>query len=122
MILELADQSKSIKDISAEIEQLPELPEGFDSADEFIEKVEALDQDIRGLESKISNQKIEKANLEKDAPDTSSEELEKMLEEAEAGFDRIYQEAETLAKVRKRTFDLLNRWMPIPTVALKRAS
>ena len=51
VILELADQSKSIKDISAEIEQLPELPEGFESADEFIEKVEALDQDIRDLEA-----------------------------------------------------------------------
>ncbi|MDZ7758090.1 hypothetical protein [Rhodohalobacter sp.] len=107
VILELADQSKSIKDISAEIEQLPELPEGFESADEFIEKVEALDQDIRALEAKISNQKIEKANLEKEAPDTSSEELEKMLEEAETDFERIYHEAETLAKVRERTFDLL---------------
>ena len=107
VILELADQSKSIKDISGEIEQLPELPEGFESADEFIEKVEALDQDVRDLEAKISNQKIEKANLEKDAPDTSSEELEKMLEEAETDFDRIHHEAETLAKVRERTFDLL---------------
>lgn len=107
VILKLADQSKSIKDISAEIEQLPELPEGFESAEEFIEKVEALDLDIRDLDAKISNKKIEKANLEKDAPDTSSEELEKMLKEAEADFERIYQEAETLAKVRERTFDLL---------------
>ena len=30
-----------------------------------------------------------------------------MLEEAEADFDRIYHEAETLAKVRERTFELL---------------
>ncbi|MDZ7721069.1 MAG: AAA family ATPase [Balneolaceae bacterium] len=107
VILELADLSKSIKDIKREIEQLPELPEGFESANEFIEYVEAMDQDIRDLEAKISNYKIEKANLEKDAPDTSSEELEKMLEEAEADFERIYHEAETLAKVRERTLDLL---------------
>ncbi|MCC5915668.1 MAG: hypothetical protein JJU46_14935 [Balneolaceae bacterium] len=107
VILELADLSKSIKDISGEIEELPELPEGFESADEFIEKVDALDQDIRELDGKISNQKIEKANLEKDAPDTSSEELEKMLEEAEDDFERIHQEAETLANVRERTIELL---------------
>jgi len=107
VILELADRSKSIKDISAEIEELPKLPEGYESADEFIVKVEALDQDIRALEGEISNQKIKKANLEKDAPDTSSEELKKMLEEAESDFESIYQEAETLAKVRERTYDLL---------------
>lgn len=107
VILELAEQSKLIKDISGEIEELPELPDGFESADEFIEKVDALDQDIRELDGKISNQKIEKANLEKDAPDTSSEELEKMLEEAEADFKRIQQEAETLANVRERTLELL---------------
>jgi exonuclease SbcC len=107
VILDLADQSKSIKDITGEIEQLPELPKGFETAEEFIEKVEALDQDIRGLDAKISNQKIDKANLEKDAPDTSSEELEKMLDEAETDFDRIHHEAETLAKVRERTYDLL---------------
>ncbi len=107
VILELADRSKSIKDISAEIEELPKLPEGYESADEFIVKVEALDHDIRALEGEISNQKIKKANLEKDAPDTSSEELKKMLEEAESDFESIYQEAETLAKVRERTYDLL---------------
>ncbi|MCC5908803.1 MAG: AAA family ATPase [Balneolaceae bacterium] len=107
VILELADISKSIKDISGEIEQLPELPEGFDSADEFIEKVDSLDHEIRGLDHRINEKKLEKTSKEANAPDTSSEELEKMLEETEADFDRIRHEAETLANVRKRSSEIL---------------
>ncbi|REL37901.1 hypothetical protein DYD21_08970 [Rhodohalobacter sp. SW132] len=107
VIMELAETSKFMKDLKAEIEELPELPSGFESADEFIEKVESLDREIRDVEQKISEKKIEKANLEKDAPDTSSEELEKMKEEAESEFERIHKEGETLARVRERTQNLL---------------
>ncbi len=107
VIMELAETSKLMKDVKAEIEKLPELPTGFDSADVFIEKVESLDREIRDLEQKINEKKIEKANLEKDAPDTSSEELQKMKEEAESEFERIRKEGETLARVRERTKSLL---------------
>ena len=105
---ELGDVSSSIKKLKAEIEELPDLPEGFDSPDEFIEKVELLDRQIRDLKDKISDRKVERANLEKDAPDTSSEELRKTVEEAETAFERTYKEGETLAKVRKRTKNLLD--------------
>jgi len=104
---ELGDVSSSIKKLKAEIEELPDLPEGFDSPDEFIEKVESLDRQIRDLKDKISDRKVARANLEKDAPDTSSEELRKTVEEAETEFERTYKEGETLAKVRKRTKNLL---------------
>lgn len=107
VILELAEASKLIKDLKAEMEKLPKLPEGYDSADDFIQKVKSLDQDIRGLEKEVNEKKIEKAKLENDAPETSSEELQKMLEEAESEFERIHKEGETLAKVRERTQRLL---------------
>ncbi len=107
VIMELAETSKLMKDLTTHIKELPELPDGYDSADQFIEKVELLDREIRDLESDISNQKIETANLEKDAPDISSEELQKMKEEAESEFERIHKEGETLARVRERTLRLL---------------
>lgn len=107
VIMELAETSKLMKDLTAEIEKLPDLPDGFDSAEEFIDKVESLDHEIRDLSQRISDQKIDKANLEKDAPDISSEELEKMMEEAESEFERIHKEGETLARVRERTKSLL---------------
>lgn len=107
VIMELAESSKIIKDLKSDIENLPELPDGYESADEFIDKVESLDGEIRHLAQDISEKKIEKANLEKDAPDTSSEELQKMLEEAESEFERIHKEGETLARVRERTHNLL---------------
>lgn len=107
VIMELAETSKIMKDLKSDIENLPELPTGYESADEFIEKVELLDGEIRHLAQEIIEKKIEKANLEKDAPDTSSEELQKMLEEAESEFERIHKEGETLARVRERTHNLL---------------
>lgn len=107
VIMELAETSKSMKDLKSDIENLPELPSGYESADEFIEKVESLDGEIRRLSQEISEKKIEKANLEKDAPDISSEELQKMLEDAESDFKCIHNEGETLARVRERTLSLL---------------
>lgn len=107
VIMELAETSKLLKDLKAETEKLPELPDGYGSADEFIDNVESLDHEIRDLVQEISEKKIEKANLEKDAPDTSSEELQKMMEEAESEFKRTHKEGETFAKVRERTQSLL---------------
>ncbi len=107
VIMELAEQSKSIKDISGEIEGLPELPEGFTSADEFVERVDEFDHKIRRADSLINEKKLEKTSKESNAPETSSEELEKMMEDAKADFERIHHEAETLANVRERTIELL---------------
>jgi len=107
LLLELADLTRSIKEYKTELDSLPELPQGFESADEFIEKVERLDRTLRDLGQQINDKKLEKTQKEGEAPDTSSEELENMLDEAESEFERIHHEAETLAKVRDRTIKLL---------------
>ena len=108
VFMELGEMSKRIKDLTADIEKLPDLPGGYGSAEAFIQEVESLDREIRDLSQDVSTKKIEKANLEKDAPDVSSEELKKMLEEAESKFVRIRKEADTLDRVRGRTQSLLD--------------
>lgn len=105
---ELGDFSAKIRDVKKELEDLPELPEGFETADTFIEQVDHLDQEIRELDQEIADKKLDKAKLEGETPETSSEELSKMLEEAEAHYKRIQNEGETLAKVREKSLSLLD--------------
>lgn len=101
------DISVQIRGIKKVLEELPKLPDGFDSAAEFIENVELLAGQISELNEEITSLKFEKKDLEARAPDTSTEELKVMFEEAETNFKRIQKEGETLAKVLKRSIELL---------------
>jgi exonuclease SbcC len=107
LLLELADTTSSIKKLQKELEELPSLPEGYDSSEAFIEEVNQLDQLIQRLKEQIFEKKQERTHLEAEAPDTSSEELQKLLVDAEAEFERINSQAETLARVREKALDLI---------------
>ncbi|SHG31733.1 DNA repair exonuclease SbcCD ATPase subunit [Fodinibius roseus] len=107
VILELADTSKLLRDLQGDLDDLPSLPEGYESSGEFIKEVEQLDNDIQQLKEQVFAKKQERTQLEAEAPDTSSEELQKLREEAEAEFERINSRAETLAQVRKKSLELI---------------
>ncbi|MDZ7692359.1 MAG: hypothetical protein U5K69_14690 [Balneolaceae bacterium] len=107
LILELADTSKLLKDLESDLDDLPSLPEGYKSSGAFIKEVEQLDNDIQQLKEQIFEKKQERTQLEAEAPDTSSEELQKLRQEAEAEFERINSRAETLARVREKSLDLI---------------
>jgi len=107
VILELADTSKLLKDLKSDLDDLPSLPEGYESSREFIEEVEKLDKDIQQLKEQIFEKKQERTQLEAEAPDTSSEELQKLREEAEAEYERINSRAETLGRVREKSLELI---------------
>ncbi|MDR8389508.1 AAA family ATPase [Aliifodinibius sp. S!AR15-10] len=107
VILELAEVSKLIKDLESDLDDLPSLPEGYESSGEFIKEVEQLGNDIQQLKEQIFEKKQERTQLEAEAPDTSSEELQKLREEAEAEFERINNRAETLAWVREKSLELI---------------
>ncbi len=107
VILELAETSKLVKDLESDLDDLPSLPKGYESSGEFIKEVEQLDKDIQQLKEHIFDKKQERTQLEAKAPDTSSEELQKLSEEAEAEFERINSRAETLAQVREKSLELI---------------
>ena len=107
VILELADTSKLLKDLENDLDDLPSLPDGYDSSGEFIDEVEQLGNDIEQLKEHIFEKKQERTQLEAEAPDTSSEELQKLYKEAEAEFERINSRAETLARVREKSLELI---------------
>ncbi len=105
---ELGDLLAIIRDLKKQLKKLPELPQGFETAGAFIEHVEELDQHNRELDKQISDKKLDKAKLEGEAQEISSEVLGKMLEEAKAHFYRVQKEGKTLAKVREKSLDLLD--------------
>jgi exonuclease SbcC len=107
VLLELADITSSIKKLRQDLKELPSLPDGYDSAEAFIEKVNRLDQSIQQLKEQIFEKKQERTQLEAEAPDTSSEELQKLREDAESEFERINSQAETLEQVREKAVDLI---------------
>ena len=107
VLLKMGETSSDIKKVEEELKELPDLPEGYETPEEFIEKVESLDDEIKKLDREISDLKINKAGLEGKAPETSSEELAKMQEEAELEFERVLKVAETLATVRSRSLELI---------------
>jgi len=107
VILKLAETSKLLKDLKSDLDDLPSLPEGYESSGEFIKEVEGLDKDIQKLKEQVFEKKQERTQLEAEAPDTSSEELQKLHEEAEAEFNRINSRAETLAQVREKSLELI---------------
>lgn len=104
----LGDIRVKYRELSKELEKLPTLPEGYESAEEFIRYTEQLDQELRELKDEIGQLKQDRAGLEGQAPGASSEELSEQAEEAEAEFERINQEAETLARVREKSLQLLD--------------
>lgn len=107
VILELAEISRSLRDLESDLDDLPTLPEGYASSDEFIKEANRLDRHIQQLKDQIFEKKQERTQLEAEASDTSSEELQKLYEEAEAEFERINRRAETLARVREKSLEMI---------------
>ncbi len=107
VILELAETSKLLKDLNSDLDDLPSLPGGYESSEEFITEVNNLNQATQDLKDRIFEKKQKRTELEAKAPDTSSEELEKLLEDAESEFEHINNQAETLARVREKALDLI---------------
>lgn len=101
---ELMHKQTTLKE---EIDNLPELPDEFESADLFFKYIDELDRDIHELNEKLSEIKLEKAKEEGKDPGSSSEELYTQLKEAEEEFERVNSEADTLARVREKATELL---------------
>ena len=103
VILALSKVSGEIEQIGNELENLPRLPEGFNTSDGFVRHVESLDTAIRALERNISDKKIEVTQKQNDAPELSSEELQSMYKDAQDTFGHIKKEAETFSRVYEKS-------------------
>lgn len=109
VILELSKVSGESENIGKELKNLPKLPEGFDSPDNFVEHVDALDADIRELERNISDKKIEVAQKQSEAPEFSSEEYESMYKDAQHKFKQINKEAGTFHRMYEKATTVIEK-------------
>ncbi|SMO38571.1 AAA family ATPase [Fodinibius sediminis] len=104
---ERADLTSSKKEIEGRLEELPDLPEQFDSVKAFNNYLGSLDGSIDDLKEQRGDLREELAELNGGAPQESSDEYEEVVNELTSNFERIKQKAESIAKVKEETTDIL---------------
>lgn len=97
-----------LKGKEKELEELAQLPEGYESAEALLHQLSEWEDEERDLKDSWSELKLEIAQKEADAPDESSEELQKALELAESDYEKVRREALTLDRVRKKALQTLD--------------
>ena len=107
--LALGEKSVELRGVKDDLEDLAPVPEGFTNAAEFVsvyKKEETLLVEIRERQHDLWQEKME---WEKEAPEETVEELEGLLQEAQARFERIKKHGSALKIVRERTDSLAEK-------------
>ena len=104
--------------LSEQLASLPSLPEGFESADAFLARVNELASEREELAAERSSLLQRKAALEAAAPEESTEELEARFERADSRFEHERSRGAALKRVRNRAESLRekfdgNTWQPL---------
>ncbi|MDP8214828.1 MAG: SMC family ATPase [Candidatus Euphemobacter frigidus] len=107
LLLALAEDMKSKKEIDDKIAQLAPLPEGVENAEDFIDKFRRREERVGNLRNQLSELKMEQIRLTENMPDETEEALEKRLRDAEDSFAAVKKEGEAIARIRDLTGPLL---------------
>jgi exonuclease SbcC len=99
-LLEMLSESIKKKNIIAdELKTLPPLPEDVDDTERFISQYETVKKKKDELNRKEKEILLERAQLERDAPELSSEEYQKQLADAEETFGSVLQKGISISRV-----------------------
>lgn len=104
---ERAELTSTQKGIESRLEELPDLPEQFDSVKAFNNYLSSLDGSIDDIKEQRADLREQLAELNGGAPQESSDEYEEVVNELTSKFERIKQKAKSLAEVREETNDIL---------------
>ena len=107
LLLNLAEEARSEREMQKEIEDLVLLPDGVDDVDSFIEMYEEKQAELTETNSRKTDLLIQRADLEKNEPELSAEELDNQLVELNENFERINKRGEAVARIK----DLTDRLM-----------
>ena len=94
-------------EINEQLEELPDLPDEFESFEKFQSHLSEIEQSIEQLNQRRASVREERAELMGGAPDQTSNELEERYQELVAEFERINRKAESIARVKEETDNLL---------------
>lgn len=98
---------KETADVEAKIALLTPLPEGVDSAESFVEAFEAKRLELAKMERLMSDLREERARVEGESPELTTEDLETARKEAEEEFDSIERKALAIMKIKTLSERLL---------------
>ena len=107
LLLNLAEETRSEKEIREKIENLVPLPDGVDDVDSFIEMYEEKQAELTETNDHNRDLLIQRADLEKSEPELSAEELDNRLVELTENFERINKRGEAVARIKELTDQLM---------------
>ena len=107
LLLKLAEEAKTERETLEKIENLVPLPDGVDDVDSFIEMYEEKQAELTETNDHKMDLLIQRADLEKNEPELSAEELNNRLVELTENFERINKRGEAVARIK----DLTDRLM-----------
>ena len=107
LLLKLAEEVKNEKETQEKIENLVPLPDGVDDVDSFIEMYEEKQAELTEMNDHNRDLLIQRADLEKNEPELSAEELDNRLVELAENFEKINKRGEAVARIK----DLTDRLM-----------
>jgi DNA repair protein SbcC/Rad50 len=109
LLLGLAEAVRRQKEIRTKMSELLPLPDGADDADAFLIEYEKSRKTLEQMKEDKSALLIERAELEKDMSEESTEELGRQLEEAEAQFRSTLKKAEAVSRIKYLTDEILSK-------------
>ena len=107
LLLELAEEARNEKETQEKIENLVPLPDGVDDVDSFIEMYEEKRAELTETNDHNRDLLIQRADLEKNEPELSAEELDNRLVELAENFEKINKRGEAIARIKYLTDRLM---------------
>ena len=104
----LAASQRTQADLRAAMEQSAPLPSGFANAAAFVKEYEKKREQAAKLAQDKTAVLLGKADLEKESPDASAEELAEVLQDAESRFQAALSRSQALRKVAALTDALMS--------------
>ncbi|PKP61563.1 hypothetical protein CVT91_02800, partial [Candidatus Atribacteria bacterium HGW-Atribacteria-1] len=109
MISILGSKLHMQEELNKKLKTLAELPDGFDDYISFYDYIDRLNDNDRKLQEEISILREQKIITENQKPDQSSEELNVQLAESEQNFQRILLDGKSVAHIKEKASDLLEK-------------
>jgi DNA repair protein SbcC/Rad50 len=109
LLLALAEAVRKEKTLIERMGQLAPLPEGAVSPEAFIKEYEGAQTDLDQMRERKNAVVLQRANLEREAPEASAEELAKALSEAEEQFKDVVRRGKAIEQIKMLTQKLLEK-------------
>ena len=107
LLLKLAEEAKIEGETQEKIENLVPLPDGVDDIDSFIEMYEEKQAELTKTNDRKTNLLLHRADLEKNEPELSAEELDNRLVELTENFEKTNKRGEAVARIKDLTERLM---------------